>query len=181
MSESAEPVAGAAPPMPRPSPRSFGDLPLQTGSNSTLGIKVKSRGNAFYFLAASGGLRRYGRRFALTEEGWIEAWNAFSVEDPAGAALYRASLESDSARPPMPAGVTSSTDDTSDDSWMWILLGGAGWVGAAALAYEGVSHASVMLVLIGAVLAFCSLVATLYGLLVEGVRLARRTSTGPRR
>ena len=114
----AEVVAGQVPPMPRPSPRSFGDVPLQSGSNSILGIKVKPRGNAFYFLAAQGGLRRYGRRFPLTEEGWIEAWTAFDTEDPVGAALYRGSLP-----PPVPRGTRPGRPDGGQrrhrrDGWL---------------------------------------------------------------
>ncbi|HET7357878.1 MAG TPA: hypothetical protein VFJ09_14510 [Nocardioidaceae bacterium] len=161
--------------MPRPSPRSFGDVPLQSGSSHTLGIKVKSRNNAFYFLAARGALRRYGRRFPLTEEGWRAAWTAFAAEDPAGAALYRDS------RGPSSSGSSSGAraigaGEVADDGWMWVLLGGIGWICAVALGYEGIRHMSVMIVLIGAALAFCSLVATLYGLVIEGIRLARRTS-----
>lgn len=125
----ADAVAGDLPPMPRPSPRAFGDVPLQSGASHTLGIKVRSRDKAFYFLAARGALRRYGRRFPLTEEGWLEAWTA-----------------------------------------------GIGWLCAVALGYEGIRHVSTMLVLLGAALAFCSLVATLFGVVAEGIRLARRTS-----
>ena len=163
--------------MPRPSPRSFGDLPLQTGSNSTLGIKVKSRGNAFYFLAARGALRRYGRRFPLTEEGWVDAWTAFVSEDPAGARLYRDSLKPGPRRSTLPPGAAAGNGaDLNIDGWGLVLVGGVGWMSAAALAYEGMLHVSAMLVLIGGALAFCSMVATFFGVVVEGIRLARRTS-----
>ena len=172
----AEPVAGEVPPMPRPSPRSFGDVPLQSGSSCTLGIKVKSRDNAFYFLATRGALRRYGRRFPLTQAGWLEAWTAFAAEDPAGAALYRDSLQPSSSEPVRSAAAAASGSDGLLDGWMLILPGGIGWVGAVALGYEGIRHASAMLVLVGAALAFCSMVATLFGVIAEGIRLARRTS-----
>lgn len=174
----AEPVASDVPPMRRPSPRSFGDVPLQSGSRCTLGIKVKSRDNAFYFLAARGALRRYGRRFPLTEEGWRAVWTAFAAEDPAGAALYRDSLRPSSSDPGRSAAAVAGGGDGLTDGWMLILPSGIGWLGAAALGYEGIRHASVMLVLIGAALAFCSMVAVLFGVVAEGIRLARRTSQG---
>lgn len=172
----AEPVAAGLPPMPRPSPQSLGDLPLQSGSNSTLGIKLRSRGKGFYFLAARGAVRRYGRRFPLTEEGWADAWTAFASEDPAGAARYLASLDPGSAAPARSTGTVSRRDAPDDDSWMWVLLGGMGWLGGVALVYEGLRHVSGIVVLIGAALVFCGLVAALYGVAIEGVRLARRTS-----
>jgi len=163
--------------MPRLSSQSFGDVPLQTGSTSTLGVKVKSRDKAFYFLAARGALRRYGRRFPFTEQGWVEAWTAFATEDPVGAALYRDSLESYPARPARSAaGRAGRNDATDDDLWIWLLLGGMGWLGGAALVYEGLRHVSGVVVLIGAALVFCGLVAALYGVAMEAVRLARRTS-----
>ena len=169
--------AGQVPPMARPSPRSFGDVPLQSGSSRTLGIKVRSRDTAFYFLAARGALRRYGRRFPLTEEGWLQAWTTFAAEDPVGAALYRDSLDAGSSGPARSAGaVASGAGEVADDGWMWVLLGGIGWICAVALGYQGIRHASTMLVLLGGALAFCSLVATLFGVVAEGIRLARRTS-----
>lgn len=172
----ADPVAAGLPPMPRPSPQSLGDLPLQSGSNSTLGIKLRSRGKGFYFLAARGALRRYGRRFPLTEEGWAEAWTAFAGEDPAGAARYLASLDPGSAAPAPSAGTVGRRDALDDDGWLWVLLGGIGWLGGAALVYEGIRHVTGAMVLIGAALLFAGLVAALYGVAIEGIRLARRTS-----
>ena len=172
----ADAVAGDVPPMPRPSPRAYGDVPLQSGDSHTLGIKVRSRDKAFYFLAARGALRRYGRRFPLTDEGWLEAWTAFTAEDPAGAARYRDSRSTSSPEPARSAAASAGGADGIFDGWMLILTAGIGWLGAVALGYEGIRHGSTMLVLLGAALAFCSLVATLFGVVAEGIRLARRTS-----
>jgi hypothetical protein len=173
-----EPAAGEVPPMPRPSPQSYGDLPLQTGSTSTLGIKRKSRDNAFYFLAAQGALRRYGRRFPLTEDGWVAAWTAFATEDPEGAALYRDSLNPSLARPAGASGAavaaTGSGADISE-GWLYILSGGAGWVIADVVIYEGARHLSAAPMVIGGVVGFFSIVVTLIGVIAEGIRLARRT------
>ena len=177
MSENdAEPVAGGVPPMPRPSPHSFGDLPLQTGSTSTLGIKVKSRDNAFYFLAARGALRRYGRRFPLTEEGWLAAWTAFAGEDPVGATRYRTSLDPSSSRPSVPAAALAGNSADFSDGWLYIMAGGIGWLIASILGYEGLRHVSAVAVVMGGLVAFFSVVAAFIGAVTEGIRLARHTS-----
>lgn len=180
MSENdAEPAVTEVPPMPRPSPRSFGDVPLQSGSTSTLGIKVRSPDKAFYFLAARGALRRYARRFPLTEEGWVAAWTAFAAEDPTGAALYRSSLDPRPAAPTGASGVAVAARGSGADmseGWLYILGGGFGWVIADVVIYEGVRHLSAAPVVIGAVLAFLSIVVTMIGVIAEGIRLARRTS-----
>ena len=71
--------------------------------------------------------------------------------------------------PPAP----STVGDLSE-GWLYILLGGAGWVLAMFVAYLGATHATGGLVVVGAVIGFASVVATAIGVIAEGIGLARR-------
>jgi Domain of unknown function (DUF4190)/Uncharacterised protein family UPF0547 len=80
------------PPAVLPKPNAVGDHPIKTGRQLTLGIKIRSSDDAFYFLANSSGGRRYSRRFPITEEGWQAVWRDFVAGDPEAARLYERTL-----------------------------------------------------------------------------------------
>lgn len=175
MAEQDEQHTSTMPPRPQLSRRSSGDIPVRTGSLATLGVKAKSPDDAFYFVAARGALRRYGRRFPFTDEGWRTAWETFSREDPTAAQDYLATLD---GALPAPGGAqgpsTPAATRSLSEGWLYILLGGAGWVLAGVLAYAGAANASGGLVLVGGLIGFASVAVTAIGVVAEGILLARR-------
>ncbi|HET7305959.1 MAG TPA: hypothetical protein VFJ12_15565 [Segeticoccus sp.] len=100
-----------APPRVVPRPGASGDVPVKSGAQRVLGMKLTGHGDGFYFLAATGPFsRRYARRFPLTDHGWLRGWSQFAEEDPAAAEEYLARL-----RHPHAASLAADGPDTAQD------------------------------------------------------------------